>query len=108
MLYAGEAMGELPEQLSIEMIRHGYVLIHSGAIRSGDEPTTSVLTFTPPSGGSPVSVVVAAAREGTIHVRHSPIYEDVSRVIEDVLARYRSSELEAKRSKGFWRRLFGG
>jgi hypothetical protein len=108
MLYAREAMRELPEQLSIEMVRRGYVLIHSGAIRSGVEPPTSVLTFTPPSGGSPVSVVVAAAREGTIHIRHSPIYEDVSRVIEDVLAQWRSSKLEAERSKGFWRQLFGG
>jgi hypothetical protein len=101
-------MRELPEQLSIEMVRRGYVLLHSGAIRSDVEPTTSVLTFTPPSGGSPVSVVVAAAREGTIHIRHSPIYEDVSRIIEDVLAQWRSSKLEAERSKGFWRQLFGG
>jgi hypothetical protein len=31
----------------------------------------------------------------------------VSRVIEDVLARCRWAELEAERSKGFWRRLFG-
>ncbi len=96
------------ELLSIEMVRHGYVLVHSGAIGSGVEPTSSVLTFTPPSGGSPVSVVVAAAREGTIHIRHSPMYEDVSRVIEDVLAQWRSSKLEAERSKGFWRQLFGG
>ena len=95
------------ELLSIEMVRHGYVLVHSGAIGSGVEPTSSVLTFTPPSGGSPVSVVVAAAREGTIRVRHSPTYEDVSRVIEDVLARCRWAELEAERSKGFWRRLLG-
>jgi hypothetical protein len=96
------------ELLSIEMVRHGYVLVHSGAIGSGVEPTSSVLTFTPPSGGSPVSVVVAAAREGTIRVRHSPTYEDVSRVIEDVLAQWRSSELKAERSKGLWRRLFDG
>ena len=98
---------DVPEQLSIEMIRHGYTLIHSGAIRSGFEPTTSVLTFTPPAGGSPVSIAVAPAREGTIYVRHSPIYEDVSRVIEDVFARCRWAELEAECSKGFWRRLFG-
>jgi hypothetical protein len=96
------------ELLSIEMVRHGYVLVHSGAIGSGVEPTSSVLTFTPPSGGSPVSVVVAAAREGTIRVRHSPTYEDVSRVIEDVLAQWRSSELKAERSKGLWRWLCGG
>lgn len=96
------------ELLSIEMVRHGYVLVHSGAISSGVEPTTSVLTFTPPSGGSPVSVVVAAAREGTIRVRHSPTCEDVSRVIEDVLTQWRSSELKAERSKDLWRRLFGG
>ena len=101
-------MGELPEQLSIEMIRHGYVLIHSGAIRYGDEPTISVLTFTPPAGGSSLSIVVAAAREGTIYVKHSPIYEEVSRVIEDVLARYREVALEAERSKSFWRQLVGG
>ena len=99
---------EVPEQLSVEMVRHGYVLVHSGAIGSGAEPTTSVLTFTPPSGGTPVSVVVAAAREGTIRVRHSPVYEDVSRVIEDVLSQWRSSELKAERSKGLWRRLFVG
>ena len=91
------------------MVRRGYVLIHTGAIGSSVEPTTSVLTFTPPSGSLPVSVVVAIAREGTIHIRHSPIYEDVSRAIEDVLAQWRrSSELEAERSKGLWRRLFGG
>jgi hypothetical protein len=101
-------MRDVSELLSTEMIRRGYVLVHSGAIGSGVEPTTSVLTFTPPSGGSPVSVVVAAAREGTIHIRHSPIYEDVSRVIEDVLAQRRLSKLEAERSKGFWRWLFGG
>jgi hypothetical protein len=100
-------MRDVSELLSTEMIRRGYVLVHSGAIGSGVEPTTSVLTFTPPSGGSPVSVVVAAAREGTIHIRHSPIYEDVSRVIEDVLAQRRLSKLEAERSKGFWGRLFG-
>ena len=99
---------DVSKLLSTEMVRRGYVLVHSGAIGSGGEPTTSVLTFTPPSGSLPVSVVVAAAREGTIHIRHSPIYGDVSRAIEDVLAQWRSSELEAERSKGFWRRLFGG
>jgi hypothetical protein len=99
---------EVSEQLSIEMVRHGYVLVHSGTIGSGVEPTTSVLTFTPPAGGSPISVVVAAAHEGTIRVRHSPVYEDVSRVIEDVLAQWCSSELEVEHSKGLWRRLFGG
>ena len=99
---------DISELLSAEMVRRGYVLVHSGAINSGVAPTTSVLTFTPPSGSLPVSVVVAAAREGAIHIRHSPIYEDVSRAIEEVLAQWRSSELEAKRSKGFWRRLFGG
>ena len=98
---------EVPERLSKEMVRHGYVLVHSGAVGSGVEPPTSVLTFAPPSGGTPVSVVVAAAREGMIRVRHSPVYEDVSRVVEDVLAQWRSSELEAERSKGVWRRLFG-
>ena len=95
-----------PEHPSIEMIRHGDTLIHSGAIRSGFDPPPSVLRFPPPAGGSPVSIAVAPAREGTIYVRHSPIYEDVSRVIEDVLARCRWAELEAERSKGFWRRLF--
>jgi hypothetical protein len=99
---------EVPEQLSIEMVRHGYELVHSGAIGSGVEPTTSVLTFAPPSGGTPVSMVVAAAREGTIRVRHSPVYEDVSRLVEAVLAEWRSSELEAERLKGLWQRLFGG
>lgn len=89
------------------MVRRGYVLVHSGAISSGLEPSTSVLTFTPPSGHLPVSVVVATAREGTIHVRHSPIYEEVSSAIEHVLTQWRSSELEAERSKGFWRWLFG-
>jgi hypothetical protein len=98
---------DVSELLSTEMVRRGYVLVHSGALGSGVEPTTSVLTFTPPLGGSPISVVVAAAREGTIHIRHSPIYEDVSKVIEDVLAQWRSSELEAEHSKGFWGRLFG-
>jgi hypothetical protein len=80
---------EVPERLSKEMVRHGYVLVHSGAVGSGVEPPNSVLTFAPPSGGTPV-------------------YEDVSRVVEDVLAQWRSSELEAERSKGVWRRLFGG
>lgn len=99
---------EVPERLCREMVRHGYVLVHSGAVGSDVEPPTSVLTFAPPSGGTPVSVVVAAAREGTIRVRHSPVYEDVSRVVEEVLAQWRSSsELEAERSKGLWRRLFG-
>lgn len=98
---------EVPEQLSMEIVRHGYVLVHTGAIVSGVEPTTSVLTFAPPSGGTPVSVVVTAAHEGTIRVRHSPVYEDVSRVVEAVLAQWRSSELEAERSKGLWRLLSG-
>lgn len=97
--------GDLPEQLSIEISQHGYALIHSGAIRYGGEPTTSVLTFTPPAGGLPVSIVVAAY-EGTIYIKHSPIYENVSRAIEDVLARYHRAELEARRSKDFWRKLF--
>ena len=97
--------GDLPEQLSMEISQHGYALIHSGAIRYGGEPTTSVLTFTSPAGGLPVSIVVAAY-EGAIYVKHSPIHENVSRVIEDVLARYHCAGLEARRSKGFWRKLF--